>query len=71
MDLINKKVNERLITIKKNKNTANRKTNENNTDINNVLIVPYIRGISNGIKRIVKNCMNVRFTIPRKTRFFD
>jgi len=71
LDLINKKINERLIIIKKNKNMENEKTNENNTDINRVMIVPYIRGISNGIKRIVKNCMDVRFTIPRKNRFFD
>jgi len=33
------------------------KTNKNNTDINKVLVVPYIRGINNRIKRIVKNCM--------------
>jgi len=44
----------------------NEKTNENNTDINRVLVVPYIRGISNRIKRIVKNCMDVRFTILKK-----
>jgi len=66
MDLINKKINERLIIIKKNKTMENEKTNENNTDINKVLIVLSIRGISNGIKRIVKNCMDVRFTIPKK-----
>jgi len=66
MDLINKKINERLIIIKKNKTMENEKTKENNTDISKVLVVPYIRGISDGIKRIVKNCMEVRFTIPKK-----
>jgi len=66
MDLINKKIKGRLITIRKNKIMANRKTNENNTDTNKVLVVLYIRGISNGIKIIAKNCMDVRFTIPKK-----
>jgi len=66
MDLINKKINERLIIIKKNKIMENEKTKEDNTDIGKVLVVPYIRGISNGIKRIVKNFMEVRFTIPKK-----
>jgi len=44
-DLINRKINERLIIIKKNKIIENEKTIENNTDIGKVLVVPYIRSL--------------------------
>jgi len=29
-------------------------------------VVPFVKSISNGIKRIVNNCVNVRFSIPKK-----
>jgi len=64
-DLVNKKIKDRLITIKKNKISEERKTNDNN-DISKTIMVPFVKGISNGIKRIVKNCVNVRFSIPKK-----
>jgi len=64
-DLVNKKIKDRLITIKKNKISEERKTNDNN-DISKTMVVPFVKGISNGIKRIVKNCVNVRFSIPKK-----
>jgi len=66
IELIDKKIKERLIIIKNNKIMEKEKTKEKNTDIGRVLVVPYIGGISNGIKRIVKNFMEVRFTIPKK-----
>jgi len=38
---------------------------DDNTNINKVLVVPYIKEI-NGIKRVVGKGVNVRFTIPKK-----
>jgi len=31
-----------------------------------VLVVPYVKDVSNDIKRIVKNFVDVRYTIPKK-----
>jgi len=65
VELINKKIKNRLITIKKNKISEECETNDNK-DINKTMVVPYVKNISFGIKRIVKNCVNVRFSIPKK-----
>jgi len=55
--LINKKIMERLYIINKNQFNASDKSKDNLKYINNGLTVPYIKEISNGIKRVVgKNC---------------
>jgi len=64
--VINRKIKERLLTIKKNRITASEKTKDDNTNINKVLVVPYIKEISNGIKRVVGKGVDVRYTIPKK-----
>jgi len=64
-----KKIKERS-TIKKNNITANEKTKDNNTNINEVLVVPYIKEISNDIKRVVGKEEDVRFMIPKKIGFY-
>jgi len=64
--LINKKIMERLCIINKNHFNASDKSKDKSTFINNALTVPYIKEISNGIKRAVgKNC-DIRYTIPKK-----
>jgi len=63
-DLINKKIKDRLITIKMNKISEERGLDNNDTS--KTLVVPFVKSISHGIKRIVKNCVNVRFSIPKK-----
>jgi len=65
VDLINKKIKDRLITIKKNKISEEGETKDNN-DISKTIVVPFVKSISYRIKRIVKNCVNVRFSIPKK-----
>jgi len=65
MDLINKKIKERLITIKKNKIMENEKTNENNTDINKVWLFHISKRLIMELKEL-KNCMEIRFMIPKK-----
>jgi len=61
--VINRKIKDGLLTIKKNSITANEKTKDDNTNINKVLVVLYIKEISNDIKRVVGKGVNVRFTI--------
>jgi len=63
-DLINKKIKDRLLVIKKNKIPEEGKTKDNK-DISKTIVVPFVKGISNGIKRIVNNCVNVRFSIKK------
>jgi len=65
IDLINKKIKDRLITIKKNKISEERESKDN-YDIGKTLVVPFAKNISFGIKRMIKNCVNVRFSIPKK-----
>jgi len=64
--LINRKIKERIVTITKNNITASEKSKENLINENKVLIVPYIKGISEGIKRVVGKVVDVRYTIPKK-----
>jgi len=64
-DLINKKIKDRLIVIKKNKISEECVTKDNK-DMSKTMVVPFVKGISNGIKRIVNNCVNVSFSIPKK-----
>jgi len=64
--VINRKIKERLLTTKKNSITASEKTKDDNTNINKVLVVSYIKEISNGIKRVVGKGVDVKFTIPKK-----
>jgi len=65
-ELINRKIKERIVTITKNNITASEKSKENLVNQNKVLIVPYIKGISEGIKRVVGKVVDVRYTIPKK-----
>jgi len=65
-ELINRKIKERIITITKNKITASDKSKDNSVNQNKLLIVPYIKGISEGIKRVVGKVVDVRYTIPKK-----
>jgi len=66
ISLINKKIRERLYIINKNQFNASDKSKDKLNYINNALTVPYIKEISNGIKRAVgKNC-DIRYTIPKK-----
>jgi len=64
--VINRKIKEQLLTIKKNSITANEKTKDDNTNINKVLVVLYIKEISNDIKRVVGKGIDVRFAISKK-----
>jgi len=66
LSVINRKIKERLVTIKKNRITASEKTKEDKTDISKILVVPYIKEISNGIKRVVGKGVDIRYTIPKK-----
>jgi len=64
--LINRKINERLHIIKKNNITTRDKSKVDIVNVNKVMVVPYIKEICNGIKRVVgKNC-DLRYTIPKK-----
>jgi len=66
IELINRKIRERILTIKNNNITA--KSQSKNVRVNgrNLLVLPYIKGISNGIKRALGNCVDVIYTIPKK-----
>jgi len=66
LSVINRKIKERLATIRKNRITASEKTKDDNTDISKILVIPYIKEISNGIKRVVGKGVDVRYTIPKK-----
>jgi len=59
--VINKKIKERLLAIKKNSITASEKPKDDNTNINKVLVVSYIKEINNGIKKVVGKGVDVRF----------
>jgi len=59
--VINRKLKERLLTIKKNSITVNEKTKDDNTY--KVMVVLYVKEISNGIKRVMGKGIDVRFTI--------
>jgi len=65
IELICKKINERVNTIKKSKIKAMDRSNSI-CNFNNGLVLPYIKGISKGIKRAVGNNISVRYTIPKK-----
>jgi len=60
--IINKQIKERLKIIKNNRMTTSSKSG-NSIDNSKVLVVPYV---SNDIKRIVKNFVDVWYTIPKK-----
>jgi len=57
MDLINKKIDERLRAIKKKGISKKDKNGEKN--LNKVLVVPFMKEVSSDIKRIVKNFVEV------------
>jgi len=57
--VINRKIKERLLIIKKNSITVREKMKDDNTNINKILVVPYIKEISNDIKRVVGKGVDV------------
>jgi len=65
IDLINRKIQERIYTIKKN-NITKKSQKDVTVDRRNLLLIPYIKDISNGIKRAVGNGIDIIYTIPKK-----
>jgi len=64
IELINRKIRDRLRAIDKNgisKNVGNRDNNFNRT-----LVIPFMREVSSDIKRSVKNLVDVIYTVPKK-----
>jgi len=67
IELINRKIRERIHTIKKNNITTKSQSNDVMVNGRNLLVVSYIKGIiSKGIKRAVGKCVDVIYTIPKK-----
>jgi len=68
--LINKTIRKRRRIIKKNIISRGEKTNENITNRNKIFLIPYMKNVSSDIKRIVKNCVDVIYSIPKKLDLF-
>jgi len=62
--IINKQIKEKFKVIKNNSTSS--KTRENSIDNSKVLVVLYVKDVSNDIKQIVKNFVDVWYTIPKK-----
>jgi len=66
IELINRKIRERILTIKNNNITMKSQSKDVRVNGRNLLVLPYIKGISNGMKRALDNCVDVIYTIPKK-----
>jgi len=64
--VVKKQIKERCKMIENNKMTGDGNKHVNSNNKNYTLTVPYVSNVSNDIKRIVRNFVNVRFTIPKK-----
>jgi len=70
VELLNKKIKERIRSIKINKATTNEKTEDNTKNIKKFLTLPFVKNASDDIRGIVKNCVDVIYTIPKKLNMF-
>jgi len=70
VELVNKKIKERIRAIKINKVTTNEKTDYNIKNTKKVLTLPFVKNASDDIRGIVKNCVDVVYTIPKKLNMF-
>jgi len=68
--LINKTIRERRRVIKQNLISRGEKTNENIDNRNKIFLIPYMKDVSSDIKRLVKNCVDVIYSIPKKLDLF-
>jgi len=66
LELINRKIKERMCIIKKNGIMASDKSKEKFSHVGKTLMVPYTREMSNGINRVLGKDCQVRYTIPKK-----
>jgi len=66
LELINKKINERIRAIKVNKVLKDKEINVNAMKCKTFLTIPFVKNVSDDIKRIVKNSVDVIYTIPKK-----
>jgi len=64
--VVEKQIKERCKMIENNKMTDDSIKHVNSNNKNYTLTVPYVSNVSNDIKRIVRNFVDVRFTIPKK-----
>jgi len=70
VELMNKKINERVKAIKVNRVLKDKETNEKAGKDKKFLIIPFVKNVSDDLKRIVKNCVDVIYTIPKKLDLF-
>jgi len=67
ISVVQKQIKKRCKMIENNKMTGDGIKHMNNNDNKNyTLTVPFVNNVSNDIKRIVRNFVDVRFTIPKK-----
>jgi len=70
LEIINKKINERIKTIKVNRVIKNKEINANAIKEKTFLTIPFVKNVSEDIKKIVNNCVDVVYTIPKKLDLF-